>query len=306
MIEARELSFDYPTTRALDRVNLSVKPGTVAALVGPNGAGKTTLLRCLAALAPPHDGQALIAGIDTREHPREVHRRLGYLQDFYGLYDDLTVSQCLTYAARARGIPGSDAAGAATATAGMVGLADRLERRAGELSRGLRQRLAIGQAIVHGPEVLLLDEPAAGLDPEARTELSRLILALKARGMTIMVSSHILAELEDYSDAMFILDGGRLVGDGPANADATPGTVMRMVLADTALDVHAILRDQPHVRDVAIEDATARFTFAGGQAERATLLASLIACGLPVIEFAEEKRSMEDVYLDHVRTARRR
>ncbi|MEX2649453.1 MAG: ABC transporter ATP-binding protein [Alphaproteobacteria bacterium] len=305
MIEVDTLSYEYPTTRALDRVSLTVRPGTVAALVGPNGAGKTTLLRCLAALAPPYAGAARIAGIDTLEHPREVHRRLGYLQDFFGLYDELTVRQCLSYAARARGVSGGEAPRAAFETARMVGLDDRVEQRAGELSRGLRQRLAIGQSIVHRPEVLLLDEPAAGLDPESRAELSRLILELKAKGITIMVSSHILAELEDYSDVMFILDGGRLVGEGPVGHGAMPCAKLRVALASADEGLTAILGAEPHVSEVSGDAIVARLSFAGNEADRARLLASLVARGLPVVEFVEERTSMEDVYLERVRGARR-
>ena len=212
MIEIRDLVFEYPGHRALGGVSLTIARGAITALVGPNGAGKTTLLRCMAALETPYAGSVTIDGLDTREAPRAIHARLGYLPDFFGLYDALSVRRCLHYAARAHGIAVRDAAGAAQAAATRVGLTDRMEQPAGALSRGLRQRLAIAQAIVHGPKVLLLDEPAAGLDPQARRDLSQLLLALKDGGMTLVVSSHILAELEDYSDRMVIVDKGRIAG----------------------------------------------------------------------------------------------
>src|SRR5262249_1995472 len=156
-----------------------------------------------------------IDGLDSVKSPREIHEKLGYLPDFYGLYDDLSVRRCLTYAAWSHGIKPDAATAAVETTAKQVGLADRMEQKANELSRGLRQRLAIGQSIVRGPKVLLLDEPAAGLDPQARKELSTLLLALKDTGMTIVVSSHILAELEDYCSEMIILDNGRVAGGKP-------------------------------------------------------------------------------------------
>ncbi|HEY4077172.1 MAG TPA: ATP-binding cassette domain-containing protein, partial [Rhizomicrobium sp.] len=208
MIEINDLVFEYPGHRALHGVSLAVEAGAISALVGPNGAGKTTLLRCMAALETPYAGSVVIDGLDTREAPRAIHRKLGYLPDFFGLYDALSVRRCLFYAARAHGIAAGEAAGATQAAAARVGLADRLEQAAGTLSRGLRQRLAIAQAIVHRPTVLLLDEPAAGLDPQARRDLSQLLLSLKRDGMTLVVSSHILAELEDYSDRMIIVDHG--------------------------------------------------------------------------------------------------
>ena len=178
MIEVENLVYEYPTARALKGVSLRVAAQTITALVGPNGAGKTTLLRCLAALEDPYSGKVRIGGLDTVERPREIHATLGYLPDFYGLYDDLTVRRCLSYAARSHGIGSAMVAAAVEKAAGRVSLLDRLESKAGELSRGLRQRLAIGQSIVHEPHVLLLDEPAAGLDPQARRDLSTLLIAL--------------------------------------------------------------------------------------------------------------------------------
>jgi ABC-2 type transport system ATP-binding protein len=212
MIDVRDLVYEYPSKRALEGVSLAVPAQTIVALVGPNGAGKTTLLRCLAALEPPYSGMVRIDGLDTREYPREIHSRLGYLPDFYGLYDELSVCRCLTYAAWSHGIAAAAVEPAVAKAAERVGLSDRMETKAGELSRGLRQRLGIGQAIVHEPKVLLLDEPAAGLDPQARRDLSVLLLALRDAGMTLVVSSHILAELEDYCSEMIIIENGRVVG----------------------------------------------------------------------------------------------
>src|SRR4051812_31576270 len=212
MIDVENLVYEYPAARALKGVSLHVADQTIAALVGPNGAGKTTLLRCLAALEDPYSGRVLIGGRDTTHAPREIHAAMGYLPDFYGLYDDLTVRRCLTYAARSHGIGEAAAPAAVQRAAQRVGLAERIDQKAGELSRGLRQRLAIGQSIVHEPKVLLLDEPAAGLDPQARRDLSHLLLSLREQGMTLVVSSHILAELEDYCTEMIIIENGLIAG----------------------------------------------------------------------------------------------
>ncbi|MEO8114909.1 MAG: ABC transporter ATP-binding protein, partial [Phenylobacterium sp.] len=209
MIVVTEVAYDYPNFRALHAVSFTVEAGAVLALVGPNGAGKTTLMRCIAALDAPAEGTITVAGLDTQDDPRGVHAAIGYLPDFYGLYDELSVRRALTYAARSRGVPEAATPAAVAEVAERVQLSDRLEARAGELSRGLRQRLAIAQTIVHNPRVLLLDEPAAGLDPEARRSLSDLILRLAKDGMTIMVSSHILSELEDYSTRMLMIRDGR-------------------------------------------------------------------------------------------------
>lgn len=300
MIEIRGLVFEYPGLRALDGITLAIAGGAITALVGPNGAGKTTLLRCMAALETPYAGSVAIDGLDTRDHPRRVHARLGYLPDFFGLYDMLSVRRCLRYAARAHGIGTREVTGAVEAAAARVGLSDRMEQAAGALSRGLRQRLAIGQAIVHRPAVLLLDEPAAGLDPQARRDLSELLLSLKAGGMTLVVSSHILAELEDYSDRMVIVDHGRIAG-GEA---ITLGAVrLRIALAVPHPGLRAAL-EQAGAGVVQADDRGAVVTLAGGADGRSRLLAALVQAGFAVSDFAEETSNLEDVYFARVRGGR--
>jgi len=298
MIEIRSLVFEYPGHRALHGVSLAVERGAITALVGPNGAGKTTLLRCMAALETPYEGQVIIDGLDTSEAPRAIHARLGYLPDFFGLYDALPVRRCLHYAARAHGIEPGQAADAARVAAARVGLPNRMEQPAGALSRGLRQRLAIAQAIVHEPRVLLLDEPAAGLDPQARRDLSQLLLALKADGMTLVVSSHILAELEDYSDRMIIVDHGRIAG-GETIALRDAGTRLRIVLAAPRHDLKEFLAGQG-VEVALVDEGRALVSLASGAPERAVLLAALIGAGFAVSEYAPDTHALEDVYFARV------
>jgi ABC-2 type transport system ATP-binding protein len=293
MIEIRELVFEYPGHRALAGVSLTIVKNSITALVGPNGAGKTTLLRCMAALETPYSGSVTINGLDTREAPRAIHAGLGYLPDFFGLYDALSVRRCLHYAARAHGIGASAAAGAAEVAAGRVGLSDRMEQAAGQLSRGLRQRLAIAQTIVHQPKVLLLDEPAAGLDPKARRDLSQLLLSLRDSGMTLVVSSHILAELEDYSDRMVIVDHGRIAG-GESIALKT-GARLRIVLAAPREDLKDFLGGQgAQVLEATADQAVV--SMAADAGARARLLAALIGAGFAVADFTEDVRALEDVY----------
>lgn len=299
MIEIQGLVFEYPGHRALHGVSLTIADKAITALVGPNGAGKTTLLRCMAALETPYAGRVLIDGLDTRDAPRAIHARLGYLPDFFGLYDSLSVRRCLHYAARAHGIAAKDAASAAEAAAARVGLTDRMEQAAGALSRGLRQRLAIAQAIVHGPSVLLLDEPAAGLDPQARRDLSQLLVALKEGGMTLVVSSHILAELEDYSDRMVIVDHGRIAGGDSIALKG--GARLRVRLATPRDD----LKDFLTARGARIEEGDAHQALValdGGAPERAVLLAALVGAGFAVAEFAEDTKALEEVYFAQVKS----
>ncbi len=300
MIDVEGLVFDYPSGRALHGVSFVVRPGAVMALVGPNGAGKSTLMRCIAALEAPEAGKVSVVGLDTQRDPRGVHAALGYLPDAFGLYDALSVRQCLLYAARSRGVDAADAVAAMQLAAAEVGLTDRLDQLAGELSRGLRQRLAIAQAVVHRPRVLLLDEPAAGLDPAARDALAALIRSFAAGGMTLMVSSHLLSELEDYCTEMLMLEGGRLQGDGVVRltdvraADvqgrrvvvefAAPVASLGAVLAGLGLGVEQAGGAQAVIR--LPEDAGAE----------AQALAKLVGAGLAVRSFTPQPTTMEDVY----------
>ena len=300
MIEVRDLVYEYPNKRALDGVSLTVAPQTITALVGPNGAGKTTLLRCLAALEAPYSGTVLIDGLDTREAPRQIHARLGYLPDFYGLYDELTVRRVLTYAAWSHGLAPALAGAAVEKAADRVGLVDRLETKAGELSRGLRQRLAIGQAIVHEPKVLLLDEPAAGLDPQARRDLSALLLQLRDAGMTLVVSSHILAELEDYCSVMIIVDDGRVVGGKPIKVRDDERPRYFLELATARSDLREFL-GASGIDVIETGDHHALFTFTRNPAARAKLIRDLVKAGFDVASFAESTRALEDTYFAKVR-----
>ncbi|PWR25557.1 ABC transporter ATP-binding protein [Zavarzinia aquatilis] len=304
MIDVEGLCFDYPAKRALSDVSFTIEPGTVTALVGPNGAGKTTLLRCLATLELPYAGRIRLDGIDTGEEPLRARRLLGFLDEFFGLYDDLSVRRCLTYWAGAHGLSGdTDAAVLDAAT--RLGLSDRLEERAGSLSRGLRQRLAIAQVIIHRPRILLMDEPASGLDPEARAGLADLIRSLQAEGMTIVVSSHILVELQDYSSHMLIVDKGRIVDHAPIGGARAyrRSRRLRLVLSRPADGLARALGDVAGLA-VTPDGLVAQFDFAEDLEAQAALLARLVGGGLPVAAFGEDHESLQDRYIEKLKASR--
>ncbi|AIY40791.1 ABC transporter [Collimonas arenae] len=305
MIKISGLTFDYPGHRALHQVSLEVAAGSVTALVGSNGAGKTTLMRCIAGLETPLAGSINVAGMDVLEQPREVHRIMGYLSDFYGLYQALTVAQCFEYAAAAQGLPAPAIPQAIQTTAQQLGLTDRLQQTCDKLSRGLRQRVAIGQAIIHAPKILLLDEPASGLDPEARASLAGLFRQLQANGMTLLVSSHILAELDEYSTHMLALREGRvleyraLIHD---NSQHAPQKSLRVTLAQADARLSAQLATEPALQVTASNEHSADFNFSGDEHALAALLARLIASGLPVCGFSDQKENLQQSYLRSVAT----
>jgi ABC-2 type transport system ATP-binding protein len=305
MISVCDLVFEYPGRRALHGVSLEVAPGGITALVGPNGAGKTTLLRCIAGLQTPVAGSVFIGGVDAIRSRRECHRLLGYLSDFFGVYDRLTVRQCLEYMAMAHGLRGSDVARAVARTSERVAITGYLEARAGTLSRGLRQRLALGQAVVHDPQFLLLDEPASGLDPEARRGLSLLLTRLQEAGTTLIVSSHLLSELEDYCTDILILDRGRVVHQRSVRRQDTR---VRAYVLDVVGDKPTALRKleaTPGVGQPRIEGDRLVFESDRDRAFLAEILSSLVKDGMAVAAFHEYREDMQELYFSALSGTRR-
>jgi ABC-2 type transport system ATP-binding protein len=298
VVRVEGLTFEYPGRRALDAVSLEIPRQSITALVGPNGAGKTTLLKCVSALLTPLSGRAVVDGIDVHEHPRVAHRNMGHMADFFGLYDALSVRQCLGYSAAAQAIAPAERDASVRLAAERTGLVERLDQKAGELSRGYRQRLALAQAIIHRPAVLLLDEPASGLDPAARNELSRLLCDLRDDGATIIVSSHILAELEDYSTHVMILAEGRILEHRAIASDGAPGRRASMIVELTAPDdrLASALADSG-AEGVSVEGAVAQFSMPDDADAQGALLRRLVEAGLAVRAFGPARGRLQDLYL---------
>lgn len=302
VVEVNGVLFEYPGVRALDDVSVRIERGSVTALVGPNGAGKTTLLRCIAGLERPMLGSITVTGIDVLEAPRESHRKMGYLSDFYGLYETLSVRQNLYYAAAAQGVAESDIGALVTRTAGRLGLADKLDIKSGALSRGQRQRVAIGQALVHQPELLILDEPASGLDPEARHDLAQLFLLLQQEGMTLIVSSHILAELDEYSSHMLVMQQGRIIENKALSAAAARAAQVRVVFDQL---IEGLAGRLAAIGGLEILECGANDALiAVGADAGSAVLRKLVEAGLPVASFAPERDNLAASYLRTVQAAK--
>lgn len=299
MVDVQNLNFDYPEKRVLHDVTFSVDTGSIVALVGPNGAGKTTLLRCLAALDRPHSGKISIGGKDTADFPRDVHHMTGYLSDFFGLYEGLTLRQSLTYMAWCQKIPQLDVAKRVLDVAEEVGITSRLDERAGTLSRGYRQRLGIGLAIIHDPRFLILDEPASGMDPDARIALSQMMRNLRKAGKTIIVSSHILTELEDYCTDMLVIKDGR-VAEQVKLQEYAARTMRILKIGITGLSVSHMdfLTRQPNLKVTATDQNVVTCEFTGSEEDQQKLLKAMMAADVPVFSFNTTQHTLQDAYLD--------
>jgi len=305
-IETKGLTRRYGRVKAVDHVDLQVEAGALFGLIGPNGAGKTTTLRMLAGLLEPSSGQVWINGETANHDWRDLKRQLGYMPDFFGVYEDMLVWEYLDFFARCYGLSSSRRRQVTGELLELVDLASKRDAYVETLSRGMRQRLCLAHALVHDPSVLLLDEPASGLDPRARVEMRELLRELGAMGKTIVVSSHILAELAELCDSVGIIEHGKLVACGSLDEmrrQAVQGRMLHLrVLSDLAA-AEALLRDWPGVGEIypqeAIEGAGGILEagFLGDDEAIADLLAMLLARGVRILSFTETTSDLEEVFL---------
>lgn len=306
MIKVKNLVFDYMTKRALHNISFEIEKGSIVALIGPNGAGKTTLMRCLAGIVKPFSGELFIDDINISEDSRNAHYHISYLSDVFGLYDELTARQCLTYAALAYKIKESEIDDAIEKTANKLKLTEHLDTFAGNLSRGLRQKLAIAQVIIHSPKFIILDEPASGLDPEARLELSNLFVQLKKEGHTLLISSHILAELEDYATNVILLDNGRLVKNEKISKTNKKDTKNEEINVEVnLLNKHdkllQLIKKEKNIKDILSEDNLIKFKFTGQDNELSKLLKKIVDADIEVLEFMKEKSLLKNTYFETIK-----
>ncbi len=299
-IEVTGVRRAFGSVLAVDHIDLRARPGEVTALVGPNGAGKTTLLLMLATLLAPDDGSIRIAGIDPVAAPREVRATMGWMPDGFGTWDALTVREVLETVAAAYLMAPGPARTRAAELIELVHLGDLADRPARVLSRGQKQRLGLARALIHHPSVLLLDEPASGLDPRSRIELRDILRRLAASGATLLVSSHILTELQEIADRAVIVARGRTVAMQDLNSDpgSDPESDHRVShWRITSLDPPRLMAALAH-HGVATQPLTdAVDVEVAGDVAASELLAQLVRDGIPITAFAPSYGALETAYL---------
>ncbi|MDA0813326.1 MAG: ABC transporter ATP-binding protein [Verrucomicrobia bacterium] len=301
-IEVRNLHRRFGDLRAVEGVSFSVPRGQVVGFVGANGAGKTTTMRILATLEYPTWGSAHVLGIDVVNHPAKVRRMLGWMPDSFGTYTHMTVVEYLDFYARALGYRGEERVSRIAEVMSftdLTGLADRLTDK---LSKGMGQRLCLGRALIHDPEVLILDEPAAGLDPKARVELKHLIRILAEEGKTILISSHILSELGEMCDTLLFIDNGRVVHHGTSESlkkgrDDT--TIVSVRIDGDTAPLYNWITMSPHVDMIEEQKSGALLRIdSQDQGRIAEVVKRLVQDGIAVSDFHQEERNLEDAFID--------
>jgi ABC-2 type transport system ATP-binding protein len=304
-VETRHLSRSYGKVNAVEDLNLSISQGSLFGLIGPNGAGKTTTLRMLAGLLAPSSGEIWIAGELVRKDGGALQRRIGYMPDFYGVYEVLVVWEYLDFFARCHGLAADRRKQVVGELLELVDLGDKRDAFVQTLSRGMRQRLCLAHALVHEPDVLLLDEPASGLDPRARVEMRELLRELGAMGKTIVLSSHILVELAELCDSIAIIEKGKVVTSGlltdiRSRAQAVKRIRMRPLAA--VAEAQRALSAYAGVGPLALPGegdpaGALEFDFSGDDEAAASLLEYLISEKIRPVSFEEVHTGLEELFL---------
>ena len=300
MIQIEHLSKEYKGLTAVKDLSLSLEAGDIFGFIGPNGAGKTTTIKMLATLLKPTSGWAKIDGIDVVEHPEAVRGRIGYMPAFFGIYDDMRVWEYLDFFAGAYRLPKNQRPRIIDDVLNLTDLEGKKDSYVEELSTGMKQRLCLAKPLIHDPKVLLLDEPASGLDPRARIEIKELFKELKAMGKTIIISSHILPELADFCNKVGIIERGEMLVSGDVQDimdQVTGGRTLEIRLLDKQDEAGALLSGAAGVRAVRAVNSHLAVDFNGSPEEQADLNTLLTSHGLRVLGFTEQAMDLEDIFM---------
>jgi ABC-2 type transport system ATP-binding protein len=301
MIEVIHFTKRYGDFVAVDDLSLSIGRGEIFGFIGPNGAGKSTTIRFLATLLRPTAGEGRVCGHSVVNDPMAVRRVIGFMPDDFGVYDGMKVWEFLDFFAVAYQIPRDHRRKIIGQVLELLDLTDKRDDYVNGLSKGMKQRLCLAKTLVHDPPVLILDEPAAGLDPRARLEMKALLSELKGMGKTILVSSHILSELADFCTSIGIIERGKLLVAGSIaeiQRQLRSHRVLKVQVLDGTTDrAAAILRDDGRVRAVKSFDHTVTAEFEGQESDLAHLLGRLVGSGVAVHSFSEQDLSLEDVFM---------
>lgn len=304
IIEFKDLTKRFKQRIAVNNLNFNIESGEIFGLVGPNGAGKTTTMRMLVTLLKPDHGEIHVGGHSIRHNPSEVRRQIGFMPDSFGVYGDMTVQEYLDFFGACYKVPPNQRISLIKDLLELVDLGHRRDDMVDTLSTGLKQRLGIARVLIHDPSILVLDEPASGLDPRARVEIRELLLEVARLGKTILFSSHILADVGELCTRVGIIEDGKLVGLGTLgqlSAHVMPYRQLHIGLLSRREEAQVMLQGMEGVFEVRTVDNVSRVSlevdFGGDDEAMHQLLAKLLAQGFPVIHFSEESNNLEEVFM---------
>ena len=303
MISVQDLKIHFGNFVAVDQLTFQVEKGSVYGLIGPNGAGKTTTIKALATLLEPTYGEINLGDVSVLHEPEEARKILGYMPDFPPVYDDLRVDEFCDLFAHAYGLDSNQRKSKIEECLGLTDLLDKRKVLCKSLSRGMKQRALLAKTLVHDPEVLLLDEPAANLDPKARIDLRNLLRKLASEGKTVLVSSHVLSELQDLCDTIGIMKDGTMIHSGTIDEIAektNPARTVQVHLTEVFDGIEDCLKDFPVISSFyAVDESRKRFEFIheGSNQVEAEVLSSLVGKGAKIYRFEPKQSKVEDLFL---------
>jgi len=301
IIEFEGVTKRYGSVAALDDATLTIEEGSITGLIGPNGAGKTTSMEIIASLIGRDGGRVRVGGHDPRENPRGVRSLVGYMPDFFGVYENLVSREYLDFFAAASGVASKARPRVVADLLALVDLEGKADADVNGLSRGMKQRLSLARALVHDPDVLILDEPASGLDPRARVHLRELIAELARMNKTVLISSHILAELQGICSHLAIVDNGKVVVEGSVRdiRVALQGSTLVVLRAphNQLETAEGLLRERSGAQDLVVERDHIAMRIPGTEDDLASVLAMLVGEGVAVWEWRVESAGLEELFL---------
>lgn len=301
MLVIKDLVKKYGKFVAVDHLNLEVEPGHIFGFVGPNGAGKTTTIKIIATLLQPTSGTVKVDGVNVVEEPLKVRERIGYMPDFFGVYDNLKVMEYLDFYGSCYGIPYRERQKTALELLELVDLIRKKDSYVDSLSRGMKQRLCLARSLIHNPKLLVLDEPASGMDPRARIELKEILRELKNMGKTIIISSHILTELSQICDMVGIIEKGKMVIAGDMDdimKRITGKTIVRIKISGDLEKAVNILKEQPLVSGIIKEGDELELSYEGEERELWKLLKALVDEEILVVSFGKAEGNLEKIFME--------
>jgi ABC-2 type transport system ATP-binding protein len=301
MIETRYLTKQYKDLVALDKLTLTVDKGDIYGFIGPNGAGKTTTMKILATLLRPTSGQAYVCGYSVNGQAKHIRKKIGYVPDFFGVYEDMTVTEYLEFFGALYGLYGQERSRVIRDVLDLTDLSYKEKAQVDSLSRGMQQRLGLARVLLHDPEVLLLDEPASGLDPRARVEIRELLKELRAMGKTILISSHILSELAELCNKVAIIERGQLIFSGPIDdilRRVRRAGIVQIKLREGTDRAQSFLTDHPNVAKVTqIEGGLLEVELKPEITDYTFVVDFLVEKGFKLLIVREEQINLEDAFM---------
>lgn len=300
MLHVHKLVKRFGRFTALDGLDLEIAKGELFGFVGPNGAGKTTTMKIVSGLLRADSGDVFIGDVDAIRENKQLKEKIGYMPDFFGVYDNLKAMEYMEFYASLYGIGGADAKKLCYDLMDLVNLSDKVDSYVDGLSRGMKQRLCLARCLVHNPELLILDEPASGLDPRARFEMKGILKNLSDMGKTIIISSHILPELAEMCTSIGIIEKGRMVVNGSVDeimqtiSSSNPLSIRMIEGQETAV---RLLKENPFVDNISIREKNISISFHGNEKEEARLLSTLVENKVVLTSFAREEGNLEDLFM---------